>query len=270
MKLENRIQHFYPHLTKAERKIADTILQLDQETDIGTIQAFAHDIGVSPSSISRFAHKLDYDSFQSLRFAIQYEKQQDKIENTPAIQIMHHHYTSVLNYTGEFLIQDDLIALVNAIQESQKIIFIGIGSSGLSAQEFYFRTARMGFNTIAITDAHLMAVINQMCDTSTTVVAITNSAQTIEVLDSLAKAQQKGAKILTLSHYKTPHLEKVSDHVILTADHHYTRDNYFINSQLATHFIIDLVCYHLLQDNERFQHFTDSFNTLLSKRQQSF
>ncbi|UXU64005.1 MurR/RpiR family transcriptional regulator [Staphylococcus agnetis] len=268
MKLENRIQHFYPHFTKSERIIAAAILKLDCATDIGNIQSFARDIGVSSSSVSRFAHKLDYDSFQSLRFAIQHEFHQDVIENEPAIQIMHQHYMSILNHTGEFIIQSDLLALVEAIQHSQKIIFIGIGSSGLSAQEFYFRTIRMGFNAMAITDAHLMAVIEQMCDEQTTVVALTNRGATAEILDSLSQAQKAGAKILALSHYKTAALEHVCDHIILTADRQFTHDHYFINSQLATHFIIDLVSYHLLQDTSRLHHFSQSYETLVAKRKQ--
>lgn len=268
MKLENRIQHFYPQFTKSERRIADAILQFTDVNHAGTIQALAHQIGVSPSSISRFAHKLEYDSFQSLRFAIQHEFQNIVIENAPAIQIMHQHYTSMLNHTGEFLVQADLIALVEAIEQSQKIIFIGIGSSGLSAQEFYFRTVRMGFNTVAITDAHLIAVIGQMCNNQTAVIAITNSGQTTEILDSLAQAKREGAKILTLSHYKTAALESMSDHIILTADRHYTHDHYFINSQLATHFIIDMVSYHLLQDRTRLQNYTESYDTLVAKRKQ--
>ncbi|MCO4329106.1 MurR/RpiR family transcriptional regulator [Staphylococcus hyicus] len=267
MKLENRIQHFYPQFTKSERLIAEAILKLSHASDIGNIQSFARDIGVSPSSVSRFAHKLDYDSFQSLRFAIQHEYHQDTIENEPAIQIMHQHYMAILNHTGEFIIQSDLMALVEAIQHSQKVIFIGIGSSGLSAQEFYFRTIRMGFNVVAITDAHLMAVIGQMCNDQTTVVAITNSGATSEVLDSLKQAHKQGAKILALSHYKTPTLEDVSDHIILTADRQFTHDHYFINSQLATHFIIDLVSYHLLQTPHRLAHYSQSYNTLVAKRE---
>lgn len=52
----------------------------------------------------------------------------------------------------------------------------------------------------------------------------------------------------------------------MTADRNQTHDAYFINSQLANHFIIDLLSYHLLQNEKRLAHFTSSYEQLLAKR----
>ncbi|QUM66738.1 MurR/RpiR family transcriptional regulator [Staphylococcus delphini] len=266
MKIENRIQQNQHLFTKVDQQIAQYILSIEDGVQLGAINQLAEAIGVSSSSLTRFAHKLNYEHFQSFRFAIQHELQTAPIHNSPSIQILHEHYRSIMDHTGEFLVEDDLMYLVNAIQQSDKIIFIGIGSSGLSAQELYFRTSRMGFNTVAITDAHLMTVIGHMCQGRTTIVAFTNSGATKEVMDSLSHGREHGATMIAISHFRTPMLERYCHRIIMTADRNQTHDAYFINSQLANHFIIDLLSYHLLQDPKRFEHFTSSYEQLLSKR----
>ncbi|WP_353458699.1 MurR/RpiR family transcriptional regulator [Staphylococcus coagulans] len=267
MKIENRIQQYQHLFTKVDRQIANYILNIDYQMDIGAINNLADVIGVSPSSVTRFAYKLQYNSFQSFRFAIQHELQVKPIHNSPSIQILHQHYRSIMDHTGEFLVESDLLYLVNTIKNSEKTIFIGIGSSGLSAQELYFRTARMGFNTLAITDAHLMTVVGHMCNDKTTIVAFTNSGATQEIIDSIYHGHQNGATIIAISHLRTPALETYCDRIIITADRSRTHDAYFINSQLANHFIIDLLSYHLLQDQERLDYFTESYQQLVMRRQ---
>ncbi|ARJ51120.1 MurR/RpiR family transcriptional regulator [Staphylococcus lutrae] len=269
MKIENRIQQYQHLFTKVDHQIANFILTLDYRIDIGAINDLAHAIGVSPSSVTRFAYKLNYDSFQSFRFAIQHELQNEPIHQSPSIQILHQHYRAIMDHTGEFLSENDLMYLVNAIKESEKIIFLGIGSSGLSAQEIYFRTARMGFHAIAITDPHLMTVVGHMCTPHTTIVAFTNSGATQEIIDSLRHGSQNGAKRIGISHFRTPALETYCDRIIMTADRSRTHDAYFINSQLSNQFIIDLVSYHLLQDVHRFEHYMKSYHELATRRQQT-
>lgn len=266
MKLENRIQKFRHSLTKTDQKIATYIMNLEDDADMGTIHAMAMSVNVSPSSITRFAYKLGYDSFQSFRFAVLQERQTETINNSPSIQVLHQHYTSILNHTGEFIVEEDLMYLVQAIQQSEKVIFIGIGSSGLSAQELYFRTARMGFNTIAITDAHLMSIVGQMCNAQTTIIALTNSGATKEIITSIAHGRRSGAKVIALSHFETEALTRYCTRIITTADKRHTQDAYFINSQLSNQFIIDLISYHLLQDPTRLEHYSKSYQELISKQ----
>ncbi|QLK85362.1 MurR/RpiR family transcriptional regulator [Staphylococcus sp. 17KM0847] len=267
MKVENRIQKARHQFTKNDRKIAAYLSNLHDASDVGAIHTIANDVGVSSSSVTRFVYKLGYDSFQSFRFAVQHELHSEHIDNSPSIQTMYEHYMSILNHTGEFIAENDLNFLVSKIQQSEKIIFIGIGSSGLTAQELYFRTARMGLNTIAITDAHLMAVVGHMCNTQTTVIALTNSGSTQEIIKSITHGRANGATVIAISNFRTDTLAEHCTRIIITADRRSTHDPYFINSQLANHFIIDLLSYHLLQDSQCLSHYTESYEQLLNYRE---
>lgn len=266
MKFENRIQHHLHDFTKIDHHIKNYILSLPPDTDLASIQSLADTMDVSPSSVSRFVHKLGYANFQSFRFALQQELQTQHIDNSPSIQIMHRHYMSILNHTGEFIVEDDLMYLVDAIQQSSKVIFIGIGSSGLSAQELYFRTSRMGLNTIAITDAHLMTVVGHMCDKHTTIVVLSNSGQTKEIVQSIAHGFHSGAEVIAISHFRTASLEKYCSRIIMTVDKNRAHDSQFVNSQLSTYFIIDLISYHLLQNTSLYQHYTQSCEEIIALR----
>ncbi|MBI5975086.1 MurR/RpiR family transcriptional regulator [Staphylococcus canis] len=266
MKFENRIQRAKHQFTKTDHKITRYLLNLESDTHLGTIQNLSEAIHVSPSSLSRFIHKLGYESFQSFRFSVQQELQTQHIDNSPSIQVMYRHYMSILNHTSEFIVEADLICLVDAIRKSNKVIFVGIGSSGLSAQELYYRTSRMGLNTLAITDAHQMMVIGHMCDSKTTVIVLTNSGETREILQSIAHGHKSGAEVIAISHFRTPQLERYCSRIIMTVDNKRTHDTQFVNSQLSTHFIIDLISYHLLQDPTLSMHYQKSSEALIALR----
>ncbi|MQH79961.1 MurR/RpiR family transcriptional regulator, partial [Escherichia coli] len=113
------------------------------------INSLAHAIGTSPATMTRFSHKLDYENFQDLKFNIQQEMTETVIENIPIIQRIHKYHQQ----TGEFIDNDIIQTFIDKLQSSRHILFAGLGSSGLSATEFYYRMIRMGLKGNVATDS---------------------------------------------------------------------------------------------------------------------
>ena len=65
------------------------------------------------------------------------------IENSPLIQRIHKYHQDIIQQTGEFISDEKIQSFVNQIMRSRQIIYAGLGSSGLSATEFYYRMMRI-------------------------------------------------------------------------------------------------------------------------------
>ncbi len=76
--LVSRINSYYDGLSKSDQKISDFLIDNIDTAARLSIQDFATAINVSTATISRYAKKIGFDSFQELKLAIHAtERKQD-------------------------------------------------------------------------------------------------------------------------------------------------------------------------------------------------
>ena len=248
MKFENRIQRYHHLFTKTDKQIVDYIQNNDFDDTFSTINSLAYAIKTSPATITRFSNKLNYDNFQDLKFNLQQEMTDRVIENSPLIQRIHKYHQDIIQQTGEFISDEKIQRFVNQINRSRQIIYAGLGSSGLSATEFYYRMMRMGLKGSVSTDAHQMKIFASLLTASDTFVAISNSGETTELIAAAEIAHERGAYVVVITNYEGSILTQCADLVLITTDQSRINDTQFINTQIATLFLIDIVSYLLLDD----------------------
>lgn len=248
MKFENRIQRYHHLFTKTDKQIVDYIQNNDFDDTFSTINSLAYAIKTSAATITRFSNKLNYDNFQDLKFNLQQEMTDRVIENSPLIQRIHKYHQDIIQQTGEFISDEKIQSFVNQINRSRQIIYAGLGSSGLSATEFYYRMMRMGLKGSVSTDAHQMKIFASLLTASDTFVAISNSGETTELIAAAEIAHERGAYVVVITNYEGSLLTQCADLVLITTDQSRINDTQFINTQIATLFLIDIVSYLLLDD----------------------
>lgn len=118
MNFENRIQQFSYLFTKTDEKIAQYITTHPKGDHFSTITALAYAISVSPSSISRFSHKLNYQHFQDMKFNIQQSYNGTDIQNVPLIQRIYEYHQSIIQQSGEFISNKKINQLIEVLIES--------------------------------------------------------------------------------------------------------------------------------------------------------
>nr|WP_263314290.1 MurR/RpiR family transcriptional regulator [Mammaliicoccus sp. Marseille-Q6498] len=257
MNFENRIQQFSYLFTKTDEQIANYILAHPVGDHFSTITSLAYAIKVSPSSITRFSHKLDYQHFQDMKFSIQQTYNKADIKNAPLIKRIHEYHQTIIQQTGEFISNEKINQLIDILVSSKQNLFAGLGSSGLTATEFYYRTMRMGIIGNAATDAHQMKIGASLLSNQDTFIAFSNSGETKEVINAAKIAKEQGANVVAITNYAGSELTTYSDIIIMTIDQTRVNDKQFINSQISAHFLIDVVSYMLLehQNNlDRYKH----------------
>lgn len=263
MKFENRIQQFSYLFTKADDTIANYILEHPVGDHFSTITSLAYAIGVSTSSITRFSHKLDYQNFQDMKFNIQQTYDKTDIHNVPLIKRIHEYHQTLLQQAGEFISNEKIHQLITTLTKSKQTLFAGLGSSGLSATEFYYRTMRMGIIGNAVTDAHQMKIGASLLTEEDALIIFSNSGHTEEVINAAKIAQSQKATVVSITNYAGSELTAHSDIVIMTIDQTRVNDKRFINTQISAHFLIDVVSYMLLEHVENMDRYQHTRNVIL-------
>lgn len=257
------MQRFRQRFTKTDKQIVEFIQNNEFNDDFSTINSLAYAIGTSPATITRFSNKLDYENFQDLKFNLQQEMTNREIENSPLIQRIHKYHQDIIQQTGEFISDEKIKRFVNQINRSKQIIYAGLGSSGLSATEFYYRMMRLGLKGNVSTDAHQMKIVVSLLTQSDTFVAISNSGETVELIAAAKIAHDNGAFVVAITNYEGSSITECADLVLITTDQSRINDSRFVNTQIATLFLIDIVSYLLLDDDYMHQVYQNTKKVIL-------
>ena len=96
-------------------------------------------------------------------------------------------------------------------------------------------------------------------------VAISNSGETQELADAAEIAHKQGAFVAVITNYKGSVITKHADLVLITSAKSNINDARFINTQTATTFLMDIICYLLLNDDYMNKLYQRTRNTVLGK-----
>lgn len=253
MDIINRINHSYAMLSKKEQTLALYAIEKSDEMADKDIRGFAAETGISMSTISRFVRKIGYRNFEQFRssFEAPSEGLSSHIGGNPSCVkeesiSVYRTYQEVIREAQEMVDSAMVEKAIAAIKESGRVFVYGMGSSGLTATEFRQRLTRMGLNAFVATDDHMMAIHNQSIRKGDSVIGVSASGKTYEVVESLKSAKSHGAKTIaiTASHGM---LSQVVDYPMICG--HELAIKEFINSQIPLIYAIDLMCMLLLEDN---------------------
>ncbi|OHR52180.1 MULTISPECIES: MurR/RpiR family transcriptional regulator [Staphylococcus] len=265
MKFENRVQRSRHLLTKMDKKIIEFIRTNELDDRFSTINSLAHAIGTSPATITRFSNKLEYHNFQDMKFNLQHEKSEKIVENAPLVQLIHRYHQNIIQQTGEFISEEKIKRFAHYLKTSRQVSYAGLGSSGLTASEFYYRTMRMGIRGNVSTDAHQMKISASLLSSQDMFVGISNSGETQELADAAKIAHEQGAFVAVVTNYKGSLITKHADLVLITSAKSNVNDARFINTQTATTFLMDIICYLLLNNDYMNQLYQRTRRTVLEK-----
>lgn len=186
------IRGAYEALTPSEKNIAEFFVNNKEDLDFSA-KAIAEHLFVSEAALSRFAKKCGFKGYREFIFSYGEEFS----ETAPGSE---NRAVSVINVYHELLrrcflqiSEKQIQKIVDMMLKKERVIFYGIGSSGLAAKEAEMRFMRIGLDVDSITDPHMMRMNAILTSSSTLVIGISLSGKTSEVLQSLREARRRGA-----------------------------------------------------------------------------
>ncbi|MEC2056181.1 MurR/RpiR family transcriptional regulator [Peribacillus psychrosaccharolyticus] len=246
---KNRLQIFEYTLSTSEKKIADYVLNHVESVPFEFISDLSTKIGTSTSTITRFCKKLDYSSYVEFQTLLKTESLNVTNYDTIAEKVIEY-YQLTLKLSESIFQKISPEVLVNDIEASNKIVILGIGSSGLTATEFSLRLNRMGINSNAVTDSYSMFAQSVLLNSKDLIIAISSSGETPEIIKTCNEAKKNNVKITALTKKFNSSISKTTDNIFYTSDSDLLEDDKFHNDQLSFLFFIDVITYHLLKNNK--------------------
>lgn len=149
-------KQLYPHLTKIEVKLIDSINKSPEIVLSMNISEIAKEFGMSMAGITRLTKKLGFDKFNSLRLYISSEmaKLSKYIESSPAFDTPE--AKEIFDYIDitlrKSLAKKDVskvIDFASNISASDRIVTYGVESSFLAAKEIEINFSHYGLNVQA-------------------------------------------------------------------------------------------------------------------------
>jgi RpiR family carbohydrate utilization transcriptional regulator len=108
-------------------------------------------------------------------------------------------------------------ALLLAYHHGRRIVFFGVGNSGVVAQDAQHKFFRLGINSSAFSDGHMQVMSASLLGPGDCVLLISNSGRTRDLMDCTDIARKNGATTIVITATGSP-LAAAGD-IHLAADH---------------------------------------------------
>ena len=214
----------YQNLSKSEKKVADYIIKTPNDTIPLLITDLAQICQTSEASIVRFAKKLGFKGYQQFKIALVQETRMrpvnvniDKADSSFAMfeKICEEIYSS-LEKTKQTITPSSFQRTCEAILSADKILVFGLGNSASIAMDCMHKMFRLGLNISAYTDNHMQAIAAAHANEKTTVIGISHSGQSKDVIEAMQTAKSNGATTIAITNIKKSPIENVSDILLKT------------------------------------------------------
>jgi len=228
MSVFSKIRTKYNTLSPAQKRVADYILQNQNEIAMLTISSLAKKCDTSETTIFRFLKKLDYDSYQVFRVKAAQEISDEKPEaiyeeinesdSIAAIRKKVTMSTSSAIQDLDNLVDDETIRrIIKLIKEADRILFYGIGASHAIAMDAYHKFARLGINAVNIRDSHMMNILSTHTNKNDLLFVVSHSGESVEVLEPVKLAKENDVKVVGITSYENSSLTKLVDELLLSS-----------------------------------------------------
>ncbi|WP_237670809.1 MurR/RpiR family transcriptional regulator [Virgibacillus halodenitrificans] len=240
-----------PGFTKSEHKIYNYINENKDAVIYNSLTELSEASGVAEATVLRFFRKLGFKGFQDFKFLLAQEQIMvpNHDNDRTIVEKIRSHIVQAVNDSAEMVDLDVLNQCVDIIDDSQDVVIIGVGSSGIACEDMHNRLMRIGKHAEVLTDPHFQVMRASTMTEDTVVIAVSLSGSTKDVYDTVEIAKANGAKVIALTNYVKSPLTRLSDYVLLSSVKESPLDNGTLVSKISQLYLIDLICTGLTMKN---------------------
>lgn len=271
--IQVKIKAVYSSMTPAEKRIAEYVLKHQSTLQDINSHTLAKATNTGQATVIRFIKSIGYAHFQEFLLDLRTSDQDDIIErnihihdditttNTKMVQS----YTSTLNFILEQNKEKAFQSALSLILTSQKIIILGIGSSGLVGLDFANKLLKYGKPAFYNSDMHMTLSLISNAGQGDLIIIFSASGMKKDILIGAKKAKEVGAKVLAITGLGKNKLTKLAD-VTLYITNFPTHQLDATTSRIGQFIIADMLFIHYIKANhETYQIFKDNSENILKK-----
>lgn len=239
--------------SKMDKKIMAYLREHLADAATQTISEVAQGSGAAEATCTRFVRKLGFAAFSDFKTALAKEAMEIRrhklltgsVENGEPVRETARKLLSsnmrALESTYDALLEEAVGQCAKRLLGARRIIFIGLGYSGIIAQDSNFKFMRIGMNTSAVSDSHTMVMMASILGEEDVLFAISHSGETEEIIRAVTLAKKNGVEIISLTESHPSQLQELSDITLGYVSNETQLESGSISSKMAQFFLIDLV-----------------------------
>lgn len=227
--LINKIQSELPGFSKGQKQIARFILEHYDKAAFMTASRLGTTVGVSESTVVRFATELGYDGYPHLQRALQemirnkltsvqrMEVSSDRMGGRDVLQTVLHADMDMIRQTLDEIDRDAFQGAVDALIGAKRIYLLGVRSSSAlsSFVGFYFNLL---FENVRLVHTNSVSEIFEQVlrvGPGDVVFGISFPRYSKRTLSAMQYARDRGARVIALTDSRLSPLAPVADHLLL-------------------------------------------------------
>lgn len=223
-----RLPLFAAHIdkfTRSDARIANYIAEHRDMLSTMTISELSASTGVSEITISRFCKKIDKSGLQALKIALAENSSfssdlpaEDITRNDSVKKIATKIFRNIeigLNSTLSLLDEKTIENVARIIVNSNRLLVYGYGVAGAICRDISLRFMRFGLQTDYICDPHIQAMASSQITRDTTIIAVSTSGSTMDLVHNIRLAHSRGAKIILLTTHRKSPAASIADEIVL-------------------------------------------------------
>ena len=248
-----RLRSIVDSLSPSERRVADFVLKNAARVVYSSVSSVADGSSVSEATVIRFCRHAGFDGFNDLKVRLA------QTVTGPA-QHIHHDLVSgdtpgtilkkvfranaqALVDSVEMIDPSEFERAVEAIDSADKVILIGVGTSGTVALDAIQKFLVAGVNVVAFTDVVLQALSATMCTANDAVIGISRSGATQAVVSALNTAAQQGATTIAVTSRSGTPITEIASISLLLSDSEVSFQSASNMTRRTAHLIVmDALC----------------------------
>lgn len=236
----------YDSFTSVEKAIADYFLSNNQKADFSS-KAMKERLFVSEASLSRFAKKLGFKGYREFIYRYEENFYEEGKPISFEFQEVLDIYRELLNEATNHVNEEQIKSFCEMLREAKHVIVLGIGSSGLAAKEMKFRFMRLGVMMEALERSDEMKMQSVILGNDSLAIGISLSGKKEDVIFSLKKASQGGAKTVLITANTTDKFP-YCDEIITVPSFNGLDAGHIISPQFPVLVMLD-ICYYYFYHN---------------------
>jgi len=209
-------------LTKKEQLIAKFVIENQNEVIHMSITEFAETLKVGEGTVVRFCQKLGFDGFHSFKLFLaktagRDDKKNEELNND-VFTVLKINHISTIEQTSELLrkSKETIEKCADLIARCRKLYTIGVGASGATALDAYYKFMRIGIDAFFSQDQHLTAMKLSMSNEKDVVLAFSQSGSTSVIVDLAKIASENKTPVIAVTGHKRSPLTLIAEYIILT------------------------------------------------------
>lgn len=245
--LLEKIIKMAPSLPRAQRTIAEALIEQPEAIERMTLAEISRESGTSEASVIRFCRELGYSGYTALKedFILENHNESASLisidRQDSMIEILNKLYKNNLEVLSETLAinENQYEKALLALLKAKSIHFFAVGDAYMAANLSYMKFKRIGVNCSAEQDIMLQMIAASNLTKHDVAIAVSYEGRSKNVVDAMKIAKQRGATTISITRrHKSPLLDYTDIRLLVSAkDLTFGRDK--ITRRIADQFILE-------------------------------